>query len=185
MFILLLSGRGWYRGIFTDYKNASFHEMQQVKHFFHAEWGGDCHARRHAEDPFINLDKIEAGKGADERAGDASLYGGNARASKDGDWSESYMVRLIDWHLKEQGNDGLADRGGILASSRTSLPGTSGESCALCQSKRSSGKRSHTEGDLLCIPIILGEKAYDTYLWAYILISMGQTGRNERDISLL
>lgn len=64
--------------------------------------GGDCHARRHAEDPFINLDKIEAGKGADERAGDASLYGGNARASKDGDWSESYMVRLIDWHLKEQ-----------------------------------------------------------------------------------
>lgn len=36
---------GWYRGIFTDYKNASFHEMQQVKHFFHAEWGGDCHAR--------------------------------------------------------------------------------------------------------------------------------------------
>ena len=76
--------------------------MQQVKHFFHAEWGGDCHARRHAEDPFINLDKIEAGKGADERAGDASLYGGNARASKDGDWSESYMVRLIDWHLKEQ-----------------------------------------------------------------------------------
>lgn len=47
---------------------------------------------RHAEDPFINLDKIEAGKGADERAGDASLYGGNARASKDGDWSESYMV---------------------------------------------------------------------------------------------
>ena len=93
---------GWYRGIFTDYKNASFHEMQQVKHFFHAEWGGDCHARRHAEDPFINLDKIEAGKGADERAGDASLYGGNARASKDGDWSESYMVRLIDWHLKEQ-----------------------------------------------------------------------------------
>lgn len=93
---------GWYRGIFTDYKNASYHEMQQVKHFFHAEWGGDCHARRHAEDPFINLDKIEAGKGTDERAGDASLYGGNARASKDGDWSESYMVRLVDWHLKEQ-----------------------------------------------------------------------------------
>lgn len=93
---------GWYRGIFTDYKAVSLHEMQQVKHFFHAEWGGDCHAGRHAEDPFLNLDKIEAGKGADERAGDASLYGGNARASRDGDWSESYMVKLIDWHLKEQ-----------------------------------------------------------------------------------
>ena len=154
--------------------------MQQVKHFFHAEWGGDCHARRHAEDPFINLDKIEAGKGADERAGDASLYGGNARASKDGDWSESYMVRLIDWHLKEQ-----ETMGGILAVQGLLYSGTSGESCALCQSKRSSGKRSHTEGDLLCIPIILGEKAYDTYLWAYMADSMGQTGRNERDISLL
>lgn len=93
---------GWYRGIFTDYKNVSYHEMKQVKHFLHVEWGGDNHARRHAEDPFLNLDKIPVGLGADERAGDASLYGGTARASKDGDWSESYIVRLIDWHLKEQ-----------------------------------------------------------------------------------
>lgn len=38
----------------------------------------------------------------DERAGDASLYGGSARVSKDGDWSESYICNLIDWHLKEQ-----------------------------------------------------------------------------------
>ena len=30
------------------------------------------------------------------------MYGGMKRASKDGDWSESYIVRLIDWHLKEQ-----------------------------------------------------------------------------------
>ncbi len=93
---------GWYRGMFTDYKNVSHNEMKRVKHFLHVEWGGDSHARRHAEDPFINLDKIVTGKGADERAGDASLYGGTARASKDGDWSESYIVRLIDWHLKEQ-----------------------------------------------------------------------------------
>ncbi len=73
MFILLLSGRGGTEASSPIIKNASFHEIQQVKHFFHAEWGGDCHARRHAENPFINLDKIEAGKGADERAGDASL----------------------------------------------------------------------------------------------------------------
>jgi beta-galactosidase len=30
------------------------------------------------------------------------LIGGSARASKDGDWSESYICNLIDWHLKEQ-----------------------------------------------------------------------------------
>ncbi|NDW09649.1 glycoside hydrolase family 2 TIM barrel-domain containing protein [Dysgonomonas sp. 520] len=93
---------GWYRGMYTDYKRVSYDEMQKVNHFLHVEWGGDNHARRYAEDPYIGLDKIETGKGADERAGDASLYGGTARASKDGDWSESYIVDLIDWHLKEQ-----------------------------------------------------------------------------------
>ena len=94
---------GWYRGIYTDYKNVSYHEMQSVDHFLHVEWGGDNHARRHAEDAYINLDKIESGeRKADERSGDASLYGGMARASRDGDWSESYICDLIDWHLKEQ-----------------------------------------------------------------------------------
>ncbi|MDU1892180.1 MAG: glycoside hydrolase family 2 TIM barrel-domain containing protein [Dysgonomonas sp.] len=93
---------GWYRGIYTDYKKVSYEEMQKVKHFLHVEWGGDSHARRHGEDPYVGLDKIQTGKGADERAGDASLFGGMARASKDGSWSESYIVDLIDWHLKEQ-----------------------------------------------------------------------------------
>lgn len=76
--------------------------MRRVNHFLHVEWGGDNHARRYAEDPYIGLDRIETGKEADERAGDTSLYGGNARASRDGGWSESYIVDLIDWHLKEQ-----------------------------------------------------------------------------------
>jgi len=93
---------GWYRGIYTDYKDVTYNEMQQVKHFFHAEWGGDSHARRYAENSYEGLDKIQGGDSADERAGDATLYGGIARASKDGDWSESYICDLIDWHLKEQ-----------------------------------------------------------------------------------
>lgn len=95
---------GWYRGIFTDYKKVSEHEMKRVKRFFHAEWGGDSHARRHTEEPFRYLDAIEAATRADERAGDASLYGGKARASKDGEWTETYICKLIDWHLKEQEN---------------------------------------------------------------------------------
>ena len=70
--------------------------MKQVKHFLHVEWGGDSHARRHAEDPFKSLGGIPAGVGADERAGDFSLVGGDARASRDGDWSESYIVKLVD-----------------------------------------------------------------------------------------
>jgi len=93
---------GWYRGNYTEYKAVSEEEFNKVDHFLHVEWGGDSHARRHSENPDNALSKIKTGGGADERAGDASLYGGAARVSKDGDWSESYISNLIDWHLKEQ-----------------------------------------------------------------------------------
>ena len=95
---------GWYRGIFTEYRESTEKEIKGVKHFFHAEWGGDSHAGRHSEAPDKSLQQIKTGGGADERLGDASLYGGAARVSKDGDWSESYICNLIDWHLKEQEN---------------------------------------------------------------------------------
>jgi beta-galactosidase len=93
---------GWYRGIYTEYKKTSEDEFKKVKHFFHAEWGGDSHAMRHSENPDNALSKIKTGSGTDERSGDASLIGGAARVSKDGDWSESYICNLFDWHLKEQ-----------------------------------------------------------------------------------
>lgn len=93
---------GWYRGNYTEYKEVSEKEFKNVKHFIHVEWGGDSHARRHSENPDKALGSIRTGRGADERSGDASLYGGGARVSKDGDWSESYICNLIDWHLKEQ-----------------------------------------------------------------------------------
>lgn len=95
---------GWYRGNYTDYKKASEDEFKKVKRFLHVEWGGDSHAMRHSENPDNALTKIKSGSGVDERAGDASLFGGAARISKDGDWSESYLTNLVDWHLKEQEN---------------------------------------------------------------------------------
>ncbi|GAB4034875.1 glycoside hydrolase family 2 protein [Spirosoma jeollabukense] len=93
---------GWYRGRYTEYKAVTEKEMAGVNHFLHVEWGGDSHARRHSEDPDQATLNIMTGKGADERAGDASRSGGDARISKDGDWSETYICNLIDWHLKEQ-----------------------------------------------------------------------------------
>lgn len=93
---------GWYRGIYTEYKEVSLAEFNKSDRFLHVEWGGDSHARRHSENPDNALVKIKTGDGADERAGDAALVGGAARVSKDGDWSESYIANLIDWHLKEQ-----------------------------------------------------------------------------------
>ena len=93
---------GWYSGRYSQYKEVTEKEMQSVDHFFHAEWGGDSHARRHSEDPDRILAQVSTQAGAAEKAGDASLYGGSTRVSKDGDWSESYICNLIDWHLKEQ-----------------------------------------------------------------------------------
>ena len=93
---------GWYRGIYTEYKEVTRAEFEKVDHFLHVEWGGDSHAGRHSENPDKALKDVKASGAADERAGDASLYGGAARASKDGDWSETYICNLIDWHLKEQ-----------------------------------------------------------------------------------
>jgi len=93
---------GWYRGIYTEYKQTSKDEFDKVDRFLHVEWGGDSHAGRHSESPDKALQQIKGGQGADERAGDASLFGGAARVSKDGDWSESYICNLFDWHLKEQ-----------------------------------------------------------------------------------
>jgi len=93
---------GWYRGIYTEYKQVTEEEYKKVDHFLHMEWGGDSHAGRHSENPDKALQQIKASGTADERAGDASLFGGAARVSKDGDWSESYICNLFDWHLKEQ-----------------------------------------------------------------------------------
>jgi len=93
---------GWYRGIYTEYTAAVKTEFNKVDHFLHMEWGGDSHAGRHSETPDKALSLVKQGIGADEREGDASLYGGGPRVSKDGDWSESYLSNLIDWHLKEQ-----------------------------------------------------------------------------------
>ncbi len=71
---------GWYQGKYTEYKTRVQTEIAKVDHFLHMEWGGDSHARRHTE------------------AFDQVL----ARAPQEGDWSETYICDLFDWHLKEQ-----------------------------------------------------------------------------------
>jgi len=67
---------GWYRGNFRQYQQFSKETFNKVKHFLHVEWGGDSHPGRHVE----------------------------AKEPTKDDWSETYVVKLIDWHLKEQEN---------------------------------------------------------------------------------
>lgn len=77
---------GWYSRGFKDYAEMERKGFDSTDRFIHAEWGGDSHAGRHAEETFND------GKSSfDIEAGD-----------RNGDWSESYIVRLFDWHLKEQ-----------------------------------------------------------------------------------
>ena len=73
---------GWYSGSYQYYRRMTENARMRYPHFFHAEWGGDSHAGRHAE---ALPEELEAG-------------------DRNGDWSESYIVRLFDWHLKEQEN---------------------------------------------------------------------------------
>lgn len=72
---------GWYGRRFIDYNEMETAGMRSVPRFIHAEWGGDSHAGRHAEDQ--DFTKI-------------------VRGDSNGDWSETYIVHLFDWHLKEQ-----------------------------------------------------------------------------------
>jgi beta-galactosidase len=71
---------GWYQGRYTDYKTRTEAEIKKVDHFLHMEWGGDSHARRHSE----TAEQVIT------------------RAPTEGDWSETYICNLFDWHLKEQ-----------------------------------------------------------------------------------
>ena len=77
---------GWYGRRFRDYHEMEAAGMKGTTRFIHADWGGDSHAGRHAEE------QITANRSSfDIEAGD-----------RNGDWSESYIIRLFDWHLKEQ-----------------------------------------------------------------------------------
>jgi beta-galactosidase len=93
---------GWYSGRYTEYKAAAAKEAAAVDRMLNIEWGGDSHAGRHSENPDSVIAQISTGQGVEEKDRAYLLTGGQARASRDGDWSESYICNLFDWHLKEQ-----------------------------------------------------------------------------------
>jgi beta-galactosidase len=93
---------GWYSGTYPEYQKSLETQRDRVKHLFHAEWGADSHAGRHSESPDKVLSQIATGHGTDERGLAYLNTGGQARVSKDGDWSETYACNLFDWHLKTQ-----------------------------------------------------------------------------------
>jgi beta-galactosidase len=93
---------GWYSGIYTEYQRSLETQKKRVKRFIHIEWGADSHTGRHAEDPYLNLGGVVTQHGTAERGLAYLPTGGEARVSRDGDWSETYACDLFDWHLKTQ-----------------------------------------------------------------------------------
>lgn len=86
---------GWYRGNYTEYKSISKNEFDKVDHFLHVEWGGDSHAHRHSENSDNVLQQFI-------KSNDTATFIKSIKGAKDGDWNESYVCNLFDWHLKEQ-----------------------------------------------------------------------------------
>jgi len=93
---------GWYRGNYREYEQSLLEQRLHVKRFIHIEWGADSQRGRHSEDPEAASGKIATGNGTDERGLDYLNAGGDARMSRDGDYSESYACNLFDWYLKTQ-----------------------------------------------------------------------------------
>ena len=81
---------GWYGRRFRDYREMETSGMNSTPRFLHAEWGGDSHAGRHTEEQHLIIN--------DEKRSSFDIE----TADRNGDWSESYIIRLFDWHLKEQ-----------------------------------------------------------------------------------
>ncbi|HLZ59514.1 MAG TPA: glycoside hydrolase family 2 TIM barrel-domain containing protein [Ktedonosporobacter sp.] len=85
---------GWYNNNqYTDYEEALTRAVARYPRMLHIEWGGDSHYGRHNTGPHIReLSESEAAK---------KTY---PRASTHGDWSESYILDLMEWHLRVQLN---------------------------------------------------------------------------------
>ena len=170
---------GWYRGIFTEYRSSTEEEFKKVPHFLHVEWGGDSHARRHSENPDKALQSVRGGQGTDERAGDASLYGGAARVSKDGDWSESYICNLVDWHLKEQETMPWLTGAAQWIFKDFSTPLRPDNPVPYVNQKGVVEKGPDKKRGVLCVSILLDHSAHDPYLRSYLAGTMGRCGRGE------
>ena len=94
---------GWYRGRYQDYEWALTDAQQKYPRMLHIEWSADNHIGRHNVGPHLPFE-LERERDHSEQDGLAYSAAGFARASRDGDWSESYFLDLAAWTLRIQKN---------------------------------------------------------------------------------
>jgi len=85
---------GWYSGVYTNYETAITQARDEYTRFFHAEYGGASHVGRHVENPISGEGVIDP-EGWEEAESQIQVK----NIARYGDWSESYIVDLFDWHL--------------------------------------------------------------------------------------
>ncbi|MEM8860891.1 MAG: glycoside hydrolase family 2 TIM barrel-domain containing protein [Chloroflexota bacterium] len=92
---------GWYRGRYQDYELALTDAQEKFPRMLHMEWSADNHVGRHNIGPHLPVE-LERVRDHSEQDGLAYSKEGFARASRDGDWSESYFLDLAAWTLRVQ-----------------------------------------------------------------------------------
>ena len=92
---------GWYRGRYEDYEVALNAALARYPRMLHIEWGGDSHYGRHSPGEHLVTEIAQESDHA-ERPGVATSSEGPSRGSRDSDWSESYLLDLMEWHLQVQ-----------------------------------------------------------------------------------
>ncbi len=86
---------GWYSGVYKTFQTAIEKANQKYNHFFHMEYGGSSHVGRHSENPITGEGFVKSDEW-DEKPNMINVK----KVSDSGDWSESYIVDLFDWHLR-------------------------------------------------------------------------------------
>ncbi len=85
---------GWYSGVYKTYEKALEKARVKYPRLFHAEYGGSSHVGRHTETPITGEGLVKEDEW-DEKPNMVNIK----NVSREGDWSESYIVDLFDWHL--------------------------------------------------------------------------------------
>ena len=85
---------GWYGGVYKNYANALEESRKKYPRFMHMEYGGSSHVGRHTEKPVADLKDLRASDWT-EAINQVNIK----NIAQGGDWSESYIVDLFDWHL--------------------------------------------------------------------------------------
>ena len=158
---------GWYGRRFRNYREMETAGINATTRFLHAEWGGDSHAGRHME-----VNKETGRKGIDNFDIEA--------ADRNGDWSESYIIRLFDWHLKEQETMPRLTGSLFWTFKDFCHSAAPGQSHPLRQSEGGGATRRHPERELLRLSILLEQQTDAAHLWTLLAGALGVSRASPR-----